>query len=156
MSRNLLTWRKATIELQFEGAGSEAAGRRLKKAVLAREVQLGKQIATRLGSGPRPKMRITLSAVMRWLPELRRSRVDRLSDALREFNADTDRRVTEIVTEQLAESVEPRLEELWQRDEKLAIEFEGLTKRVNGISRAVSRVNRSQKNRPASTGIDHG
>lgn len=152
MSQELLTWREATSALGWIDGGTEAAGRRLKDKVLTRETQSGKQIATR-DKGQRP-MWVTVSAIMRHMPELRRSRVDQLSKALAAYNAETDRRVAEAIEAKLAESVEPRLEELWQRDEKLALEVEAQGRRINGLSRVVSRVRRGQKDRPTSTEID--
>jgi hypothetical protein len=136
MSQELLTWREATTKLGWADGGTEAAGRRLKRAVLARELQSGKQIATRISGGPDPQMRVTLSALHRHLPELRRSRVDQLSGVLAEYHADTDRRVEEAIEAKLAEAVDPRLEELWQRDEKLALEVERNTRDINRLSRA--------------------
>jgi hypothetical protein len=91
---------------------------------------------------------------MRHMPELRRSRVDSLSKALATYNAEADKRIATAIEAKLAESVEPRLEELWQRDEKLALEVEAIGKRVHGLSRVVSHVRRGQKDRPTSTNID--
>lgn len=154
MSRQLLTWKRATLELQWHDGGTDAAGRRLKRLVFARERQSGKQIATRMGEGTRTRPLVTMSAIMRHMPELRRSRVDRLTEALKEYTDDTDRRVAEIVSEQLAESIEPRLDGLYERDENLAIAHEALAKQVNGISRAVSVISRRVKNRPRATTSD--
>jgi hypothetical protein len=156
LSQQLLTWKRATVELQWPDGGTDAAGRRLKRLVFARERQTGKQIATRSGEGRRTRPLVTMSAIMRHMPELRRSRVDRLTEALREYTNDTDRRVAEIVAEQFAETVEPRLEDLYQRDEKLAIAHEALAKQVNGISRAVSVISRRTKTRPRATTSDQG
>ncbi len=152
MSQELLTWREATARLGWIDGGSEAAGRRLKDKILAREVASGKQIATR-DKGQRP-MWVTMSAVIRHMPELRRSRVDSLSKALAAYNAETDRRIEEAIEAKLAESIDPRLEELWQRDEKLALEIEAQGRRIHGLSRAVSRAKRDQKDRRTSTDID--
>lgn len=155
MTQQLLSWKKATVELQWPDGGTDAAGRRLKRLVFARERQTGKQIATRLGAGSRTRPLVTMSAIMRHMPELRRSRVDRLAEALREYTTDTDRRVAEIVSEQFAETVEPRLDELYERDEKLAIAHEALTRQVNGISRAVSVISKRVQTRPRATTSDH-
>lgn len=152
MSQELLTWREATSALGWSDGGTEAAGRRLKDKVLAREAVSGKQIATR-DKGKRP-MWVTIGAIMRHMPELRRSRVDALSKALAEYNAEADRRIANAIEAKISESVDPRLEELWQRDEKLAVEIEAQGRRIHGLSRAVSRVKRGQKDRPRSTEID--
>lgn len=152
VSQELLTWREATTRLGWIDGGTEAAGRRLKNKVLTREATSGKQIATR-DKGQRP-MWVTISAILRHMPELRRSRVDSLSKALAAYNAETDRRIEEAIEAKLAESVDPRIEELWQRDEKLALEIEAQGVRIHGLSRAVSRVRRGQKDRPTSTEID--
>lgn len=143
VSQELLTWREATSALGWIDGGTRAASRRLRDKVLAREAQTGKQIATR-DKGQRP-MWVTLSAIMRHMPELRRSRVDSLSKALAEYNVEADKRIASAIESKLAESVEPRLEELWQRDEKLAEEVEAIGKRVHGLSRVVSHVRRGQK-----------
>jgi hypothetical protein len=155
MSRELLSWKRATVELQWPDGGSDAAGRRLKRLVFARERQTGKQIATRMGEGSRTRPLVTMSAIMRHMPELRRSRVDRLAEAIKEYTDDTDRRVVTIFAEQMAESVEPRLDELYDRDEKLAIAHEALARQVNGISRAVSVISSRMKKRPRATTSDH-
>lgn len=154
MSQELLTWREATTALGWTDGGTEAAGRRLRDKVLAREAQTGRQIATRsLGARPKP-MWVTMSAIMRHMPELRRSRVDSLSKALAEYNAESDKRIARAIESKLAESVEPRLEELWQRDEKLAVEVEAMGKRIHGLSRVVSHVRRDQKDRRPQTVTD--
>jgi hypothetical protein len=155
MSRELLSWKRATVELQWPDGGSDAAGRRLKRLVFARERQTGKQIATRMGEGSRTRPLVTMSAIMRHMPELRRSRVDRLAEAIKEYTDDTDRRVVTIFAEQMAESVEPRLDELYDRDEKLAMAHEALARQVNGISRAVSVISSRMKKRPRATTSDH-
>src|SRR5678815_4426483 len=152
VSQELLTWREATRALGWSDGGTEAAGRRLKDKVLAREAVTHKQIATR-DRGNRP-MWVTMSAIMRHMPELRRSRVDALSKALFEYNAESDKRIANAIEAKLSESVEPRLEELWQRDEKLAVEVEAIGKRIHGLSRVISHVRREQKDRRTSTDAD--
>lgn len=150
MSQELLTWKKATVQLAWKDGGTPAAGRRLKRAVLAREAETGKQIATRLKrDGQRIPLRITMSAIMRWLPELRRSRVDSLSAALAEYRAETGKLLREMISGQIAEHVEPRLDELWGRDEVLAAQVEAVAKDVYSLTEAVSIIQGHRQNKTA-------
>jgi len=108
---------------------SRAAAVRLKRAVLTRERELGKRIATRTGG----HHRITESALTRWMPELRRSKVDELAANFRSYLTDIDARISEGAADYVAKNVDPRLDELWARDEKLAENLDQLGARVTQI-----------------------
>ena len=151
MSQELLTWREVTTKLGWPDGGTDAAGRRLKRVVLAREAQCGKQIATRTGTGPAAQLRVTVGAVLRHLPELRRSRFDRFQADMAKIGTGITGRVSAIVADQLAELVEPRLDELWERDEVLAIEQERTAKQVESLSKAVEGIHRRLRKRPNPT-----
>lgn len=156
VSRELLTWREATSKLGWPDGGTDAAGRRLKRVVLAREVQSGRQIATRTGSGPAPQLRVTVGAVLRHLPELRRTRFDRFQANMTKLDTGITGRVSGIVADQLAELVDPRLDELWERDEVLAQEQERTALQVESLSKAVEVIHRRLRRRPNPTKSDHG
>ncbi len=121
MSQELLTWPEAASRLDGwlkADAGDnerEAAGRRLRWAVMAREQQTGKRIATRLGlqgEGLEPKTRITMGALFRHLPELKRSNPDQLAANFRTYIAELDDRIGELAAEEIERTVQPQIAEL--------------------------------------------
>lgn len=146
----LLTWNQAAKALGWTG---KAAGRRLKRAVLARERQTGKRIATRLGSERRPDYRVTIGAIRRHLPELRPSKVDDLRERFGEYLASIDTRMSDSIAHHVAEYVEPRLDELWQRDEEIAERVNDLGLRVKLIA---DRMPTNDRDRPLSTTLSTG
>ncbi len=113
--RELLTFRKMASRLGW--GDSRAASRKLARAVRAREQETGKRIATRTGGG---HQRITESALTRWMPELKRSKVDELMVNFRAYLTDIDTKIAEGAAAYVSENVDPRLDELFERDEKIA------------------------------------
>lgn len=88
------------------GTDDEAAARRLKYLIYAREDELGgKRIMTRLRGRKRPKLRVTMAAILKDLPELRtphRRRDDDTRKLVRAMvKAELDRAIAEIVEPQL-------------------------------------------------------
>ena len=131
----LLTWREAAQELGW--GDSRAAGLRLQHAVLTQERLKRIRIATRVqprGTGCKPHCRITLSALRRHLPELKASAVDELSRNLRKHLTELDRRIAARCTEHINAKLEPRLKELWDRDEQLAQAITELSKRLRRLT----------------------
>lgn len=131
MSEQLLTFDQAAQRLHWEGRGR---ARRLKRLLFARERQTKKRIITRLGGELMPKYRVTLSVLRRYCPELFKSKVQDLQDNLKGFLASIDQRISEGVVSHVATEVEPRLQELWDRDEQLAGNIEEVAKRVEQIA----------------------
>lgn len=133
--RELLTFRKMAGRLGW--GESEAAGKRLKRAVRTRERELGKRIATRSGA----HCRISETALTRWMPELKRSKVDELAANFRSYLTDIDSKIAEGAAAYVAENVDPRLDELFQRDETIAKNLDALASRIAQIVTGKSAVN---------------
>jgi hypothetical protein len=92
------------------------AGRRLLRLCLRREKELGKKFIVRDSRGAADK--VTLGAVSKYLPELRPSRVEALSDNLRTVAEELARRQRSLASEELAKRLAPllaRLAELERR-----------------------------------------
>lgn len=110
-------------------------GRRLKAYVFRREQETGKRIAMRLGSERMPKYRLTMSLLRRHCSELFPSKVQQLERNMRSYISGLDERINEKVVAQMAEHMEPRLEELWERDEIIAEKVDELGDRVTQLVR---------------------
>jgi LPS O-antigen subunit length determinant protein (WzzB/FepE family) len=149
MSERLLTLDQAAQQLHWEGRGRS---RRLKRLLFARERQTKKRIMTRLGGDRRARYRITLSALRRYCPELFKSKVQELQDNLKGFLKSIDDRIADGVAEHVTTEVEPRLQELWERDEQLAGNIQEVARRVEQLSGHVKRPSK----RPPMTALDHG
>lgn len=139
-----MTWDRAAGNLGWMGRGR---ARRLKRMVFARERETGKRIATRMGTKRKPAYKVSLSALRRHLPELFKSKVDELEAVVTGYLAGIDERIAGKVADHVDEYVEPRLDELWQRDEKIAGQVMGLAAGVEALSKVVM-------SRPRSTTID--
>lgn len=77
-----LSFRQAAAAL---GRTDDPDGRRLRSMVLARERQMGRQIAIRLAGPKRPRLRVTLAELSRRFPELRETQAGALGRELREL-----------------------------------------------------------------------
>lgn len=117
----------------------DGRGRKLVRLIRKREQKLGVQIL-HVRSGPqRRRYRVAMAALRSHLPELfreRGSQVDGLDAAMREFLDDIDDRIANGIVKHHEAHVEPRLTELWERDEKIARNVIELTKRVRDLSGA--------------------
>lgn len=131
VSENLLSLDQAAGKLGWEGAHRR---RRLKRLLFARERQTKKPIMTRLGSAKKPAYRVTMSALRKHTPELFKSKVDDLAENFRNYLSTIDDRIAEVVTGHVTEHVEPRLQELWERDEKIAEQVNQLGRRVAALA----------------------
>ena len=109
-------------------------GRRLKRLLLAKEAQAGKRIMIRLSGGRRPKPRVTWSLLRKHCPELFESKVQQLERDMRSYLDAIDAKIIESVSAHVTDHVEPRLEELWQRDEVIAESVRKLAQRVATIA----------------------
>jgi hypothetical protein len=123
LSRHLLTLPKAQREI---GMAGDNRGRNLKRLLFAREKATGQQIMVRWRKRgtTRTEYRVTMSALRRHCPELFPGKVDDLSRHFREYLLKIDERIAVIVADHVAEHVEPRLDELWRRDETIARQVE--------------------------------
>lgn len=87
---------------------SEAAAKSLKAMVYAREDEIGRNIAVRMRGKRRPKLKITMSAIEREFPELRRYRPPTPETQRKLMRA----MVRSEVARAIAETIEPQLAEL--------------------------------------------
>lgn len=126
--RELLTFRKMAERLGW--GNSRAAAVKLARAVRTRERETGKRIATRTGGG---HQRITESALTRHMPELSRSKVDELAANFKNYLTDIDAHIARGAAAYVAENVDPRIDELWERDEQLAGNIDQLANRLAKI-----------------------
>lgn len=135
MSEQLLTLDQAAAKLGWEGKWRRL---RLKRMLFARERQTKRQVLTRLGSLKKPAYRVTWSALRKYTPELFKSKVQELEDNFRGYLSNIDDRIAEKTAEHVALHVEPRLQELWDRDEKIATQLDELGRRVTRLFGAPS------------------
>lgn len=128
----LLTFSQAQQALGMKGPG----GRRLKRMVLARERSSGKRIAIRCGT-KKPTYKVTMSALRKHLPHLfERSKVQTLGRDMQEYLDAIDDVIADRVWVHITDQVEPRLEELWERDETIALNVTNLAARVEQLAKA--------------------
>lgn len=127
MKGGLLTFAAAQREIGIAGPG----GRRLKRYVLRREKQIGKQIAIRTGTR-RVTYKVSIAALRKHCPALFTD-----SNALeREFKKHLkaiDDKIQERVIDHISEHVDPKIDELWQRDEIIANNVNQLARRIDII-----------------------
>ncbi len=103
-----LTFRRAAEVLNQD----DKTGRALRALVLAREAETGKRIATRLGGQLRPKMKVTLTALFQYLPELRAPKTeDQMMRQIRGYVEAIDDRIKERATEAVQSLVMPHFED---------------------------------------------
>jgi hypothetical protein len=108
-------------ELSFSRAAralertDDPKGRRLRNLVMAREAKLKTPIAIRLAGDQAPKLRITLGAIYRYLPELRRPRTEALAELLRQALTESEVRTFQKVRNEVLQKLEPRIESLEKR-----------------------------------------
>lgn len=156
MSQELLTWPEAAAKLDgwLEPDASEeeraAAGRRLRWAVMGREKQTGKRIATRLGArGDRqPKTRITMGALFRHLPELKRSNADQLSAAFRAYIDEMDEHIAEAAAGEITRLTQPQLAELHEKTDAANAKAARALRRVAELETQLKRLLRQKTNAP--------
>jgi hypothetical protein len=101
-----LSFSQAAAELQRE---NDPIGRKLRNLVMQRERELGKRIAIRLSDGPEPKLRVTIGALYRSLPELRPARVDDLARLVKPMLDRQEARTRVLIREENDLTVLPRL-----------------------------------------------
>lgn len=113
-------------EMSFSRAAAELnrqddpIGRKLRNLVIMRERESGQRIAIRLSSGKEPKLRVTIGALYRHLPELRPAQIGDLAKLMRPMLEKAEARTRVVVQEEIDKTVSPRLERL----EKRATEIE--------------------------------
>jgi hypothetical protein len=92
-----------------------------------------------MGTSKRRHYRVTLGALRKAFPELFSSNVDTLRDRFSEYLSTIDQKISERVAIHVTEHVEPRLDELWERDEQIAGQVDALTQRVVALAQAQGR-----------------
>jgi hypothetical protein len=113
-------------------------GRTLLELLNAKERKLGREIMIRKGRGLKNRhLRVTMSMVRQHCPELFPSAVDDLQRSFRRYLEDIDEHIAAGVAEHVAAHVDPKLDELWERDEKIAKNVKALGERVDKLSRVV-------------------
>lgn len=131
----LLSFRKAAERIGWKGRAGEY---KLLRVVFSKEKESGKQIATRFRGPKKTNCRVTISALRRHCPELFKSKVDELSENMRDYLHSIDTRIAEAAAAHVARHVEPRLDELWGRDEVIADKVDELGQRVTQIAALVT------------------
>lgn len=139
----LMSLADAQRALGWEGPG----GRRLRRYLVKREKKIGRRIMLRVGTPGKHRhgggaYRVTMSALRRWCPELFDAEVSMAT--FREYVKGIDSRISLIVAEHVAEHVEPRLDELWQRDETIQNNLNELAVRVNTLAGLMTKTNQNQ------------
>ncbi len=97
------TFPKMAVEVGWAGPGEPSAayaGRALLRLCLRREDEIAKEFIIR--DRARKPDKITLGAIMRYLPELKPSRVDALADHLRGLASDLRGQLRSFATEEIA------------------------------------------------------
>lgn len=109
-------------------------GRKLQRYLRARERDLGRQIIVDLGTRRKRRERVTLHVLRQTCPALFRSRVDTLVSGFRKVLTRIDAHTAELVDARVAAYVDPRVRELWQRDEQIAESVQALGARVERLT----------------------
>jgi hypothetical protein len=122
-----MTLRQAEAWLGLEPS---ARGRRLKRILLGAERKLGRPIMVRIGT----HTRVTRSAIRKHCRHMLPSQVDELREKFTEFLGSIDEKIETRIVDHVAEHVEPKLEELWDRDEVQARAIKQLAERVKRIA----------------------
>lgn len=118
---------------------SEKSGRRLRRMVIAREKNSGREIATRGSGKSRPIRGVTLAALFRHLPELRSAPIDELSSKFRAYLSGIDDNLRLIARSEaetvVEEQVAPQLEELRAEDAAIQQRMNDLAERIQQSTR---------------------
>ena len=134
MSDGLLTLCQATRRIDPDGALQlDRRGRKLGRAIEAAEKRTGHTIGVVYRGPTYRRRKVTLSECRRYLPQLfpdSGPNLDAIERAIRTYMGDLDDRISERCAEQIARDVEPRISELWERDERIARSVLDLAKRV--------------------------
>ena len=124
----LLTFREAAAWLGW--GNSRAAGLRLKRRVIAKEKALKRALIVRIEGPERESRRVTRSMLRTHMREVLPSKVDELKRDFGRHLATLDERIRMASSAFVAQQVEPRLSELWQRDEQIAESVNALGARI--------------------------
>lgn len=127
----LLTVPQASRAIDPDCKELDSRGQMLGRLIAAAEKRAGVTIGVFIERKARRRRKVTLGQLRRHLPELfPPSSVSAVERTLRTYLAGIDQRIAEKCAEQIARDVDPRLDELWGRDEKLAQGLLDLTRRV--------------------------
>lgn len=129
----LLTLPQAQKALGMKGP----RGAKLKRLIQAKERKLRREIMNRIQGRRRTTHRVSLTMLRRYMPELFPSEFNAMERQVRMLTRSLDGRMREIATEEIHEQVDPRLKELWERDERLAKNVKEVAKQVE---RAIRRI----------------
>lgn len=114
----LLTLRQAAAWLGW--GNNRHAARRLERRLVAKEKATGRTLMVRTQGAERETRRVTVSMLRAYLPEARPSKVDEMRRDMTRVFSTLDERIRSSAAGYVAEQVEPRLDELWERDEQIA------------------------------------
>lgn len=124
----LMTFRQAAAWL---GMGkSRYAARKLERRVLSKERKLGASLVVRMSSAEKETRSVTGSMLRQHFPEFFPSKVKQLRRDMEQRLAAIDEHVRAASQAFVAQQVEPRLAELWERDEQIAESLNELAERV--------------------------
>jgi len=104
-----MSFSRAAQELQRQ---DDPIGRKLRNLVIKREGEIGKRIAIRLSEGREPKLRVTIGAIYRHLPELRPAQIGDLTRLMKPMLERAEARTRAVVQEELKRDVLPRVEKV--------------------------------------------
>lgn len=172
MTQRLLTFREAAVKLNWVDDGAteaeqESAGRRLRWAVLVREKETGKRIATRLGhrvASGEPQARVTLGAIYRHFPEFRRHKGDDLAADFRRYLGEIEETIAEQAAEEIGRLVQPQVDEVHERidvahdtAERARAEAAATLQRLKELEKVVEELTRKRSTKkPEPTRADDG
>jgi hypothetical protein len=128
-----LTIPEAQRRLGFKG---DPQGRRLLRLLIAKERSAGARFLIRQGGGQRQRFKVTMTAIRRHAPDLLPSKVDKLRRDFSGYMKAIDDRIAEGAAQHVQRFVEPRLSELYDRDEEIAESVDELAQRVAKLSGA--------------------
>lgn len=134
----LLRLEDAATELGWTGS---ARRERLKRLIFARENELGHTFAIRLKGPRRTGYRVTMGALRCNLPELFPSKISTLAGEMRELVGNLSVQFQEKIAQEVANATEPRLDELYLRQERIAEEMSKLVLAVQDLQ-SLSKVRR--------------
>lgn len=108
---------------------SGSRGRPLYRLLIAKEKKHGQQIMIRVearGGGDREHCKITIAALRKWCPEVFRSKGEDFAKDIKAYVLAIEGRIKTSVAQQVAVATQPKIDELWARDEQLGNDIKQL------------------------------
>jgi hypothetical protein len=124
-STDLLTLPQAAKKLGLE----DPRGDKLRRVLIQREKEKGQPIMTRVKGETRTNVYVTMYALRRGCPELFATKSSLAKD-LQDYLTGIDDKVRAAAAEHVTKFVDPRIDELWERDSKLANAIGNIEKKL--------------------------